>query len=1135
MCPHFFKQFAQVVFFAAFVSSNGVLAQDFISLWKTDNPGVSQPNQIRIPGTGFIYSIIWEEVNNPGNNGIVTATNEVTLTFPHSGLYRIRISGNFTRIRFNNTGDRRKILDIESWGNIQWSSMDEAFYGCQNLQISANDAPDLSRITSLKDMFNLAINFNSPVNHWDVSTITDLTRTFSNTHFNQPLNSWNVSNVTTLLGTFRTCLNFNQNIDSWDVSKVENFVGTFFEARSFNQPLNSWNVSHGRNFASMFQNALVFNQPLGSWDLTNAEVISAMFAIAFAFDQPIGTWNVSNITQMNATFSGARSFNQDLSLWDVSKVTNMGFMFAGAWVFNQDISNWNISNVTIMEGMFFRSKNFNQPVGKWIVENVTSMHSMFRETDHFNQPLTNWRFSKVTNMTQMFMDAKAFNQDIKDWDVQNVTSMLRMFQNATRFNADISGWNVAKVKDMTYMFENASSFNQNIGKWNVVSVEKMAFLLNNAVNFNYSLGKWDLSGIISATNALESALRNTNLSVANYDSTLIGWATKASHEKRIPTRIKFGAHNLSFCQGAASRSLLQSGQWEIIDSGADCSQTITFALQEDMIYGDTILLKAFSSAALPITYTTEGPGLTFGDTLVATGTGLLTITATQSGNNLFDPAQPVSKQITIIKAKLIASIHDTTKKYGDPNPSFAITYQGFRNNDDEQSISAPSIVTTADQNSDVGEYTIDIENATALSPNYEVDVRSGILSITHALLEITALDTFKTYGEPNPSFRLTYNGFIDDDREEDFPEHSLYSTADNASPVGIYTIDLTSPIDSIIGNYVTRFSVGTLSILKAPLEIEAVDTTKIYGESIPEFRLQYRGFVNGDDENSLATFNVSSPAVEDSRPGLYPINLLTDPHSLSINYKITFIPGILTIEKASLSLHALDTFKIYGESNPEFTFDSQGSVTNEALNLLHEVVLGTPALDSSDVGVYDIHFSHIPDQLLVNYTVQLISGKLIINRAEALIAVSNLLQEFDGTEKSPSVHITPGALSYTLVFANSTSHPTDPGLYPFMLTITDGNYFGTLTDTLVITPLIESHQEFIVSLFPNPVVDELVIVTPEALALISIYNSSGVLVYQAMFNSNSKKISITNLQPGPYLIELRDEHGHKSFQRILKQ
>src|SRR5690606_27824054 len=40
---------------------------NFITTWKTDNPGTSQDNQITIPtvGTGYLYHVYWEKVDDP--------------------------------------------------------------------------------------------------------------------------------------------------------------------------------------------------------------------------------------------------------------------------------------------------------------------------------------------------------------------------------------------------------------------------------------------------------------------------------------------------------------------------------------------------------------------------------------------------------------------------------------------------------------------------------------------------------------------------------------------------------------------------------------------------------------------------------------------------------------------------------------------------------------------------------------------------------------------------------------------------------------------------------------------------------------------------------------------------------------
>ena len=54
------------------------------------------------------------------------------------------------------------------------------------------------------------------------------------TKFNQPLNNWDVSKVTTMSRMFRDAKNFNQPLDNWDVSKVTNMSWMFAGATKFN-------------------------------------------------------------------------------------------------------------------------------------------------------------------------------------------------------------------------------------------------------------------------------------------------------------------------------------------------------------------------------------------------------------------------------------------------------------------------------------------------------------------------------------------------------------------------------------------------------------------------------------------------------------------------------------------------------------------------------------------------------------------------------------------------------------------------------------------------------------------------------------------------------------------------------------
>jgi len=338
---------------------------NFITIWQTDidnTAGTSNPDQITIPttGSGYRYDIYWENANDPSDNGTLEGLEgSTTITFPRGpGTYRIEIAGLFPRIFFNGTGDRRKILSVEQWGDIQWTSMVGAFFGTQNLVVNAKDAPDLSNVTSLMFMFRNASSLNSDLNHWDVSGITNME------------------------GIFNGAGSFNGDISGWDVSGVTNMRSLFNGASAFNRDISMWDVSNVEIMTNMFNGASLFNQDIG-YNLATGE-----------------GWDVRKVTTMSGMFGGASSFNGDISGWQTTALTDMFFMFQNATSFNADIGGWDVSGVsgTRMEGLFLNAAAFNQDLSDWDVSNVTSMSSMFQGASSFNGDISGWDVSSVTRM-----------------------------------------------------------------------------------------------------------------------------------------------------------------------------------------------------------------------------------------------------------------------------------------------------------------------------------------------------------------------------------------------------------------------------------------------------------------------------------------------------------------------------------------------------------------------------------------------------------------------------------------------------------------------------------------------------------------------------------------------------------------
>ena len=368
----------------------------FKTTWKTDSPGES----VTIPATGT-YTINW------GDGTIESVTGQGEHTYATAGNHAVAITGGLTRINLGvNETNAAKLVSIDQWGNMEWTTMAEAFFRALNMEYKATDTPDLSGVTSMQNMF-------------------------------------------------RDAKKFDGNLSGWDVSGVTNMNRMFYTAQSFDGDLSGWDVSGVTDMNRMFYTATVFNGNLSGWDVSAVTNMNGMFNFARSFNGNISSWDVSSVTGMNGMFASTNAFNGNLSGWNVSSVTNMSHMFNDAESFNGDLSGWDVSSGPGMSGMFYNAESFNGNISGWDVSGVTNMNSMFNTAESFNGNISGWNVSGVTNMGSMFNAAAAFDQDISGWDVSGVTDMEDMFTGADSFDQNLGEWYVVPA-DTRYETTEAS-------------------------------------------------------------------------------------------------------------------------------------------------------------------------------------------------------------------------------------------------------------------------------------------------------------------------------------------------------------------------------------------------------------------------------------------------------------------------------------------------------------------------------------------------------------------------------------------------------------------------------------------------------------------------------------------------------
>ena len=315
----------------------------------------------------------------------------------------------------------------------------------------------------------------------------------------------------------------------------------FYNAYTFNQNISSkianngsdylaWNTSNVTDMSHMFE-FTDLNSSNG--DFNNGEVITSGDAGSIPL-----YWNTTNVTTMDYLFKGQRRFNQYIGTKYVT-LTN------GSTTYN--FISWDVKNVTIFRRTFAYMESFNNGQNssgttaplRWNTEKGTTMEYIFGIYNNlvnngiYNQPMISESVTLEDSITTY-----------TSWDISNVTTMEQMFQGCTNFNQNIGSWNTSKVILLGSMFIFATSFNQN-------------------------LGSWDISGATDMSNMLD----NTDLSIANYSDTLIGW----NNLSNTPSNITLGASTLTYNDDGevAKNSLTSNNGWTINDAGLACVHETT--------------------------------------------------------------------------------------------------------------------------------------------------------------------------------------------------------------------------------------------------------------------------------------------------------------------------------------------------------------------------------------------------------------------------------------------------------------------------------------------------------------------------------------------------------------------------------
>ncbi|WP_395373868.1 BspA family leucine-rich repeat surface protein [Marinicella sp. W31] len=531
---------------------------DFVITIFTNSTG-AQGNLFNVPinGDGYNYNI---DCNDDGTNEGTAVTGDFVCNYNAlggAGSYTVRIKDNsgqgtgFPKFNSDFNVNITKIVSLDQWGTGHWTSMERMFNGATNMVVLATDTPDLSRVSSMEQMFMSAHLANPDVSSWDVSNVTNMKEMFRGAKSANPdVSQWDVSNVTNMSGMFY------------------GFSPTYSDGPIANPDVSEWDVSSVTDMSYMFYYADAADPDVSQWDVSSVTNMSGMFnVLKGAMNPDVSQWDVSSVTDMSSMFYNASMANPDVSNWDVSSVTNMSFMFRDASSAAPDVSNWDVSSVTDMSSMFSVATSAKPDVSSWDVSSVTDMSWMFFRVESSDLDVSGWDVSSVTNMANMFYDTAFINADVSNWDVSSVTDMSWIFAYTQSVNLDLTKWDVSSVSDMSFMFYNSESADPNVSQWDVSSVTDMSNMFAQSQSAIPNISQWDVSSVTNMSSILEGLALPPWL----YDLVL-----KNFNAQNLQSGISFHGGDSLYCESNSARmNMLNTYNWDITDGGLNCGSDVS--------------------------------------------------------------------------------------------------------------------------------------------------------------------------------------------------------------------------------------------------------------------------------------------------------------------------------------------------------------------------------------------------------------------------------------------------------------------------------------------------------------------------------------------------------------------------------
>ena len=348
------------------------------------------------------------------------------------------------------------------------------------------------------------------------------------------------------------------------------------------------------------------------------------------------------------------------------------------------------------------------------------------------------------------------------------------------------------------------------------------------------------------------------------------------------------------------------------DGTAYAGDKITLTSDDDNIPENTVIVRSVNDDNKGLFELTDYALEKSGDNLVIKAASAIELSVTVPSGLTYGDTKPLTITVEPADAALEFAFAGQS-----PNDNGSDKFSVTKGSDGTYSLYAGA----------VGNFILTV---TATKDGYSQKQETVSFSVSKAALTVKAEDKSITYGDAAPVYTATYTGFVGDDGAEDLTGTLTFTCAyTKGSPVGTYPI---TPKGLTSDNYDISFVDGTLTVTEnaVPMPTAPVGKTLTYNSGLQDLILP------GSAEHGTMYYSLSQ-----NGPWNAAVPQAKDAGTYTVWYMVNGDPGYsdtapnsvtAVINKAPLTIKALDRRAYVGERMPAFAYDVVGLLGSDTLD-----------------------------------------------------------------------------------------------------------------------------------------------------------------------------------------------------------